>query len=361
MRTSSTNETRPLKEWSRRLSILSLFTALVVVLLWFQGIILRKHHLTAEVPKPESVRASDPTAMVERRVLPELHVYPGFVEAIDPAEIAPRVMATIVELAGREGDAVEKGQVLVSLDDRDVRAKLSQARAAFDAAEAQALQSELAFERATLLQESEALTTQEWESARAARDASRAGSERARKAVEEARAALSWFELRAPFTGRILARHSDPGHLAAPGRTILSLYRESPLRLRVAVPEERVLELTVGTVFDVDFDGLPSQRAELTRVLPAADPATGTVTLHLILTAPEGVRPGRLGRLRLSVGEREALLVPRSAIERIGQIERVHLVRQGRSVPVTVRTGKTHEDRVEVLSGLSEGEKVRLR
>lgn len=349
-----------MKVWTRRLVVLLLFAALVVALLWFQGIVLRKEHPTTEVPGAPRVAAGDRTARVERRTLPTVQVYPGFVEAVDPADIAPRVMAAILDIGGREGDPVAAGAKVVTLDDRDARARLSQARAALDAAGARALEARLAFDRAERLHAADALTTQEWESARAAQDGARAQEERAREAVAEAETALSWYALTAPFDGRILARHADPGQLAMPGRSVLSVYRSEELRFRVAVPEELARELSTGSMLPLDFDPLPARTAELARILPPADPDTGTVTLHLSLAPAEDLRPGLLGRLRLSVGERSALVVPASAIERIGQIERVQLVRDGRYVPATVRTGKTHADVVEILNGLAEGEEVRL-
>lgn len=348
------------KRWLRRGGIGALFAALVVVLLWFQGILFRAEPEAVDLPQAPRVGAADRLARVERRSLPTELVFPGFVEAVDPADVAPRVMATILELGVREGDPVRAGEVLAVLDDRDARARLSQAEAALDGARAQREEAELAFARVERLHEVGASTTQEWEAVRAARSGAGAQEERARQAVEEARAALSWFRLEAPFDGVVLERRADPGQLALPGAPLLALYRADRLRFRVAVPEERAGALAQGTTCALEFEGLGTRASRVTRVLPSSDPATGTVTLHLELTDAAGLRPGLLGRLRLAVGEREALVVPAGAVERIGQIERVGLVREGRIEAVTVRTGKRHADAVEVLSGLAEGEEVRL-
>lgn len=347
--------------WPRRILVLLLFGALVAVLLKFQGIVLRDEHPPVDVPAAPRVGADEATARVERRTLGSVETHPGFVEAIDPATLAPRVMASVIEVAGREGDAVARGDVLVVLDDRDARAKLAQAEAALEAARAGARQAELALDRARRLHESEALTTQALEAAEAAHDGARAQVQRASEGVEEARTALAWFRLEAPFDGKVLERGADPGDLAAPGRPVLRLYREDRLRFRVAVPEERAADLSTGSTHRVVFDRLPPRDATLTRVLPPADPRTGTVTLHLAPASIEDLRPGMLGRLQLAGGERAALVVPADAVERIGQVERVRLVRDGRAVPVAVRTGKRHDGLIEVLSGLAEGEEVVVR
>jgi multidrug efflux pump subunit AcrA (membrane-fusion protein) len=148
--------------------------------------------------------------------------------------------------------------------------------------------------------------------------------------------------------------------VATPGRALVTLYREDALRFQAAVPAARAAGLAPGAELALEIDGEPVP-ARLERILPGADPRTGTVTLRLDLEAASGLEPGRLGRLSLAGGTREALVVPAGAVERIGQVERVELVRGGGVVPVTVRTGRTRDGLVEVLSGLAEGEEVRLR
>lgn len=348
------------KRWLRRGVVLALFAALVTVLLWFQGILFRKEPEAVRLPEAPALGASERTARVERRSLATQLVFPGFVEAVDPADVAPRVMATIQELSVREGEGVRAGQVLVVLDDRDARARLSQAQAALDGARAGSEEAGLAFARVQRLLDAGASTTQEWEAMRAAKSGAEAQEERARQAVDEARTALTWFRIEAPFDGLVLERQADPGQLALPGVALLRLYRGDRLRFRVAVPEERAGALAVGQACELEFDHIGTRASRVTRILPSSDPATGTVTLHLELAGGAELRPGLLGRLSLSVGQREALVVPAEAVERIGQIERVGLVREGRVQTVTVRTGKRQGDGVEILSGLAEGEEVRL-
>lgn len=346
--------------WMRRIVIAGLFAGLVVVLLWFQGILWRHEHPPVEVPDlPALTEDARTTEVVSQEVRGE-RTYPGFVEAVDSAAIAARVMADVVRLEAREGDAVSPGQLLVELDDRDARAALAQARAALTAAEARSTQAGLAFARAEELRQVEATTEQSWEAARAERDAAAAVVESARQAVALAETALEWYRLRAPFDGQVLARHADPGDLAAPGSPLLVIYRPNELRLAVAIPEELTGSLDPGDQLPVRFDGAHERLGRLVRVLPPADPRTGTVTLHLALSDTADLRPGRLGRVVLETDPRRALLIPADAVQRIGQIERVRLVREGRVAPQTVRTGKRDGAMVEILSGLRIGDRVVL-
>jgi len=350
-----------LKKLIRRLGILALFAGLVVVLLAFQGILFRGEHEPAELQAAERVAPGSTRAVVERRSLSSTREYSGFVEAIDPADVAPRVLASVLTLDVREGDTVAANDVIARLDDRDARARLAQAEAARRAAQAGAQAAELAFARADRLHDVGTVTDADWEAARAASTSGAAQVEQAEQGVQEASAALAWFEVTAPFDGRVLARHADPGATAMPGRPLVTLYRPDRLRFRVAIPEERAAGLEPGAVMRVAFDGLADRDATLTRVVPGSDPRTGTVVLHLAPGDVTDLAPGRLGRATVASGEREALLVPAAAVERIGQVERVRLIRGDAVESVLVRTGKSVGDLVEVLSGLSAGEEVEVR
>ncbi len=341
----------------RRAFILLLFGLLIVALLKFQGKIFRAEHDLYEVPALPMLEAGAKTATASRATLPQFQVYPGFVEPVDPAHISSRVMATVLSVSAREGDTVKAGEPLIRLDDQAARARLAQTRANLQTAQAQALQAKLAFDRAQQLHKADALTAQEWESARAGKDTTQAMADQAADAITEAETALSWHTLRVPFDGQILKRHADPGSLASPGQPLIQVYRPERLRFSVAVPESLTARFQVGQALRVNF-GTQDHAASLVRILPSADPRTGTVILHLNLDSSQTLLPGMLGRLQVSVGERTALVIPANCVRSVGQIERVSLVREGRVSPVTIRTGKSHNDLVEVLTGLSEGEEV---
>lgn len=347
-----------MKRVANRVLVAALFTALVLALLWFQGLIFRPQHVLAQVPAPAALAPGERAVRVESRKLARSQSQPGFVEAVDAAHVSARVMASVREVAAREGDRVESGALLIALDDRDARARLAQAEAAQEAARAQATAAQLAFERVERLQRGGAATEQELEGARAGHESAKAAHERAAQGVTEAQTALTWFEVRAPFAGSVLVRHVEPGQLATPGQPLLTLYREDQLRVTVAAPAELAARVRVDDECELEFDNATARSGRIARVLPSADASTGSVTLHIAPADVAGLRPGQLARLIAPAGEREALLVPAAAVERIGQIERVRVLSAGRVSPVAVRTGKRHGEFLEVLSGLRAGDEV---
>lgn len=344
----------------RRIVVAALFGLLVVVLLWFQGILFHHDHAPAAAPAPAPIPPSAARARVEARTVPGTLPLHGYVEAVDAAGIAPRVMATILTIGAREGDDVQAGAVLVELDDTEARARVDQAAAAVQAADSSAEAATLAWERAQRLREHDASTQQDWEAARSAHAVAIAAQARARAARTEAETNLGWYRLVAPFAGRVSARLGEPGQLALPGQPVLSLQRDDRVRFAVAVPAVLSDGVKVGDPATIAFDGLSDRPARVARVLPTTDPRTGTRTVHFELADVSGLQPGRMGRCELAHGTRTALVLPAGAVQRIGQIERVMLVSGPAPVPVIVRTGKTIGGAIEVLGGLRAGEEVLL-
>jgi len=357
----------------------ALLVALVLALLWFQGILGRPEHelhvvpaAGVPVPAPHDAGPGQRAEATVRRVeTPVLQLHPARVEAIDPARIAARVMAVVREVSVREGDEVAEGAPLVLLDDTDAVARRAQARATLEAATARVTAADLAFDRADRLHLTGSLTAQAFEGARAERDAARATGDAARESLAEAENAVAWHHITAPFAGRVLSREVERGDLAQPGRVLVSLYRADALRVVAAVPERHAAELQSGAPLSLEFAGLAPLVSAATRVLPQSDAATGTVTVHVDLATVGSdserealsatLRPGALGRIGVPSGTRTQLVVPAGAIERIGQIERAWLVREGHAQAVNVRTVPAEGGLVEVLSGLVEGDTVLVR
>jgi RND family efflux transporter MFP subunit len=355
-----------MKTFLNRVLVLVLFTGLVVTLLWFQGFILRHEPMLAEIPDNPKLKASQKTAKVAEVELPRSLSFPGFVEAKDPVILGARVMANILELKVQEGETVKKGQILAVLDNKNIQAKLAQAKAAHVAAKAREWQAEKAFDRAEKLRSKKAMTQAQWEAAKAGVDGAKAMVRQAEAALIELETTQDWFKIASPVEGRVLQRFKDPGELALPGQALLSIYDPKRLKIRIGIPENLRTKVHIGQTFTIRVDGGTKALGRLSRILPLADSRTGTITLELDIQNPEGLQPGLLAQMSVNLGKRKALLIPSSAILKVGQVEHVHLVVQGRIENQVVRTGKTHSisgqgTQVEILSGLVKGEEVVLR
>lgn len=278
--------------------------------------------------------------------LPVLTEINGSVRAVQRATLAAKVMGSITQLPVALGQRVAAGELLLVLSSPDAEARVEQARAQLALTER-----ELARER-TLF----ARGVTPAESVRALEDRHTIQTAQLR----EAETLLGYTQLRAPFAGVIAAKHVDAGDLASPGQPLLALDGDGAFEISASIPDSLVGTLAPGQTLAVHVPaGDRHFIAPITEISSAADPATRSVALKLAVPADAGVRPGQFARLAVPGPLARTLLVPTSAVTRVGQMERVFVVTaDNRAALRLVKTGATRDTQVEILSGLAAGERV---
>lgn len=310
----------------------------------------------------------------ERVVVPDVVEAVGAVRAVQTTQVAAQVMGNIVALNVNEGDRVQRGQVLVAIDDSQVRAAVDRAQAAVLAAEKDvvAAQSDATLADSTLkrydsLWQKNSVSAQEFDeikarsqAAQARLELARAGRQQAQAALAQANVQLGYTRVRAPFDGVITAKKADLGTVAAPGIPLLTIEDTRRYQLDVTVDESQAAVAKLGAAVPVALDAIAGQvQAKVARIVPASDPASHSVLVKLDLAATPQLRSGLFGRARFPKGKREALLIPASAIVDRGQLHNVYVVGADSVVALRyVTVTPADEQRVEVLSGLTAGEKV---
>ncbi len=328
------------------------------------------HETAAAVP--ETVHGLEVVRLQEQTV-PDTFSAVGTVHASRTAPLSSQMMGAITAVTAREGDAVRKGQILVTIDDAQPRASLEQAQAAVAATdhELSAAESELSLTQATFnrmqtLYDKKSLSAQEYDeirgrlqSATARRDTARAGRAQAAAALEQARTHADYARVRAPFDGVITERRVDPGALAAPGMPLLTIETVGPYRLEAAVDERDLKYVHLGQVVTVSFDAIdgPPLSGKVAQIVPAADPASRSFIVKIDLPANKNLRSGIFGRAALVRGTRQAVLIPPSAVIERGQLQVVYVVGEDHlAVLRYVTLGNTQAEGREVLSGLNAGD-----
>ena len=313
------------------------------------------------VAPPEGPPPPAATALAERARETVWYEAVGTVRPISRVTVAPQVGGSVVEVAAEVGDRVEAGALLVRLESRELEARLEQARSALAAAEAALEEARLGDERVRSLFEREASTREELERADAARKRAEADVEAARQRVRETEAARSHARLESPLAGVVAERHVDPGDLAWPGRTLLVVHDPERLRLEAAVREGLIGRVAPGAELVARLPALDlAVTATVDEVVPSADPRSRSFLVRASLPPTPGLHPGMFGRLSIPAGEREVVRVPAEAIARVGQLETALVEVGGRWTRRHVTTGRGEGGRVEVLSGLTGGERVGL-
>lgn len=330
------------------------------------------------------------TAYASVEQVPEWYEAVGTVHSKTETHISAQITGRILRVMVRPGVKVTKGAPLIYLDNRELQARLDQARQGLEAARARKeqakqvlvgaraghTQAEANYERIKTYFEQEAATKKDLEQAEASYRqakagveqakkgmvAAEAGVEQAKKVVEEARVALGYTEITAPEAGEVAKRLSEPGDLAWPGKSLLVLHAPGALRLEAHVREGLIKKVLPGTHLQVVINALDKTLdGTVEEVIPSADPLSRTFLVKVGIPAISGLYPGMFGRLLVPLGERNAVVVPRKALYRIGQMEMVKAEKDGRWCNCFVKTGKEINGKIEILSGLNGDEKIALK
>jgi RND family efflux transporter MFP subunit len=345
-----------------------------------------------EAPKEKPAASSSPAMAVSAvtavtETWPSIYEATGTVRARTSAVISAKLMGYVREVKAQAGDRVREGQLLVTLDARDldvnsrraeaareeVRAAVPEADSGVAAAKANLDLAQATFGRMQELFQKKSISNQEFDEVSAKLKAARAGYDmaRARRAqlnaklaqadqeVRSTEVARSYAEVLAPFTGVVIAKSVEPGSLALPGAALFTMEREGAYRLEASVEESHLAAIRLGQAVSVTLDGVDrALEARVSEIVPAVDAASRTYTVKIDLPALPAMRSGVFGRAIFQTGSRPLLEIPAGAVTERGQLQSVFVADNGIARTRLITAGQKAKDRVEVLSGLSAGERV---
>lgn len=347
--------------------------------------------------------------------------YTGTVAPYSEEDIYPRVTGRIVEMAVYPGDSVRAGQVVARLDDVELSSRVHEAEAMLATSQANRTQMEadvtaahhgmVQMEKELTMAEAEAgyqqsvaardaqlfakgaISQQDAENSGAMAAASRAKVEAARAKLEQARAMYAsakrkleaadamvtqsgaatrtaqivrdYVTIVAPSAGYVVKRLVAPGVLVQPGMAILKTVRIDQVRLQANVGEKDLPLIKVGSpvVAAATGDGRPPFTARVTSVFPYVDQGPRTAVVEAVMeNNGRRLLPGQYVQMQFVTGERaDALTVPRGAVVRLDGKARIWTLKDDRAEPREVLLGLENAERVEILTGLADGEQVVAR
>lgn len=343
----------------KRLLLAGLFLGgLVLVLVWIQGGFRSKApggHTSVEKKKVAPLR----TIKVETSRSTGRVTVSGTVVSRETARIASRGQGYVIEINADAGDPVKKGQILLRIDNKEVAEREAQAIAALESAKADLVKARNDFQRFKALYEKESIAKREFDDATARYEMAKAAEQRAGAAVKEARTILSHGVVRAPFDGLVGERDVNPGDLVTPGRLLFTVFKPGTAELVAAVGEQYATHLKEGTPVTVTIPSIElEEKSTISEVVPQRDTRTRTITVKAPLSEAAGLGPGLYGTMSFGTKTSEMIVAPGKAIRVVGQLETVRILEEGAVRVRHVKTGRVIGENVEVLSGLSPGEKL---
>ncbi len=305
--------------------------------------------------------------------VPDMVEAVGTIRAAETSQLAAQMMGNLVEIRVREGDRVQRGQVLAVIDDAQPRAALDRATAAdlgaqleITASESDFALADSTFKRYQTLYEKKSVSPQEfdevkarYQAAQARREMARAEQAQAEAALQQSRTSLAYTHIVAPFDGLVTEKKADVGTLASPGTPIFSVEDLRRYRLEAMVNETDLRYVHQGQQVPVSVDALGDRqlKGKVVEIVPAADAASRSFLVKVELPSDLALRSGLFGRVQFARGERTVLLIPHDSVVERGQLQGIYVLDQNRIAALRYITlGKPSAGQVEVLAGLQAGE-----
>ncbi|ERS88145.1 AcrA [Marinobacter sp. EVN1] len=300
------------------------------------------------------------TQAVTRATLQETALLDGVIEAVQQSTVSAQTSGTVVELPFDVDDSVAAGDLIVRLEDSEQQARLNQAEAGLQEARSGLEDARQQYQRIEAIHERGLVSRQEFDQARNNLSAAQARVERAEATVAEARKQLDYTRIIAPYGGILTERHVELGESVSPGQPLLSGLSLEQLRVVVDLPQKYADVARSQRQATVTLpDGRVLETGEMT-FYPYANPQTHTFRLRMRLSEPNGsLFPGMLVKVSVPVASRKALWVPASSLIQRSELRAVFVLdNQDQPRLRQVRTGMRDNGRLEILAGLSEGERV---
>jgi multidrug efflux pump subunit AcrA (membrane-fusion protein) len=353
------------------------------------------------------------TAAAIKRELPRFFEATGSLAGDQQTDVAPQTSGKVIAVSVDIGSPVKRGQVLVRLDDAELKLRVEQAAAQLQQARASVRQAEekiglrpgqafdpnrvaevaaakvsleLAeknFRRAEKLIESGDVSRSFYDEQRARRDQLKeqvdvalaqarqnyAAVEVARTNVANAEAQLglarknlSYAVIPAPFDGFISERTADPGEYVSPQQKVATIVRTNPLRIRIDIPEQAIPEVRVGQSVSIATSAWPERNfsGRIARIAPNVSATSRTLTVEAEIDNSGGaLKPGQFATVRILQERFEpAVLVPARAVITEAGVNRLFVIKDGRAVQRLVQTGQSEGDLIEIKSGVAADELV---
>ena len=394
------------------------FVALLLVLVAVAGFIAAcggsKANVRKEQPganQPAAVEVT--TAAAIKRELPTFFEATGSLAGDQQTDVAPQTSGKIVAVGVDIGSRVQRGQMLVRLDDAELKLRVDQATAQVAQAKAAVKQAEekiglrpgqtfdpnrvaevgaarvgldLAekdLRRAEELIQSGVVSRSFYDDQRARRDqlkeqyevalaqarqnyaaveVARTNVANAESQLGLARQNLSYAIIPAPIDGYVSERPADLGEYVSPQQKVATIVRTNPLRIRIDIPEQAISAVRVGQSVSVTTSAWPDKNfaGRVARIAPNVSTTSRTLTVEAEIENSGGaLKPGQFATVRILQERAEpAVLVPARAVVSEAGVSRVFVIKDGHAEQRLVQTGQTEGDLIEIRTGVAADEQV---
>src|SRR6266480_7942267 len=342
--------------------IVFLVVCLLLGLLVFKTVL---HMIGTDAKQAHRVHAPSPveTIPVGKQTLEEVIGGSGTVEQFNAILLTAQINARVLEVPVKIGDIVKKGDLLVRLDDRVIRATLESNRQLVEANDVKIRDLTSQLSRYTALLKQKMGTQLDVEKSEMALAEAREALAKATLLLRQAEIELEHVEIRSTIDGIVLERLVNPDEFTMPDQAVMKLGIINTVLMGAKVTEEKIHSMQLGLSAEITFPAFPAEtfQGKVFKIDPNTDPVTRTFTAYIQINNRDyRLKPGLSGFAHIHRAAKDVTAVPSVAIMNpSGDRASVFVVdRSGRAVLRNVSLGMVVNAMTEVTSGLNQGEKV---
>jgi RND family efflux transporter MFP subunit len=286
----------------------------------------------------------------------------GTIEATKSARISTRIMGYVYKVKVKIGDKVQKGDLLLSLNSADLKAKKGQINAQIEKAKSYFNNAKKDYERFKQLFKENSASQKELDNITTNYEQAKAGLEAALQMQKEIEANLAYANIKAPFDGVITGKFIDKGDLANPGRPLLGIENTSNYLVKAYVNENQIDKIHRGDAVNLKIKST-NQILEgvISEISISSKNSGGLYQVKIDIKNPKNIFSGMFVAVDFtgSTDNGTIITIPKSTLVNKGQLTGVYTVSmQNTAILRWLRLGKTYGNTIEVLSGLNKNESI---
>jgi len=311
--------------------------------------------LTVEVAQAKNIKQA------------ELCSFTGKLEAATYSKLSTRIMGQVENIHVKLGETVRKGQLLLQISNKDILAKKKQAEANVMVSETLLADADKNLERYQVLFDKKSASMKELEGMQIKKKVAESKLESAKGMLVEVEETLKYANVSAPYSGRVTKQFVKVGDLASPGMPLLSIEKKGNYEVVARVPESEISQIKLHDYVEVELTAQNKRRiqARVSEINPSAIDSGNQFEVKLQLDAIKDssvkLYTGMFAKVYIQMGETNKIVIPKSVLVKKGQLIGIYTLSQSNTALLRwIRVGKSYGNSIEVLSGLSSGEKYIL-
>ncbi len=282
----------------------------------------------------------------------------AYIEPERDVILSSRIAGKVIKIFHDEGEKVKKGDLILKIDDREIKASVERAEAELKVAEANYRNTLSMYERRKPLREKNMISEEELEKLRYSLETYNAQIESIKANIKLLNVQLSYTEIRSPFDGVISDMFVEEGQNIVPQQKVARIVSDRDLLVVFSIPQEYIKGVNTGEYVEVNIEGLGTYRGKVVFISPAADKNRMIKVKAKLLKTSQYVKPGMFATVKVSVGKDYAFKVPERAVLFSGNTSFVWVFEEGYPRKVIVNILSKEGEFLYVKGNLRESDRI---